>query len=235
MNARIVGITTLFAAAIGSAAQAQTAVQWRVEDGGNGHWYAQVFCGGCGYGSASASASALGAHLVSIQSDEEQQMVCQVMTTLTAWIGAERVGDQWTWSTGEPWTYGSICSPTAGADRIQLYGCDCWNDTFEKDALTLAAIVEWSADCNADGIVDYGQILSGELLDANGNFIPDDCEPVPCLGDIVPDGVVDGVDLAALLGAWGSAGGPWDADLTGDGAVDAADLAVLLGDWGGCP
>jgi hypothetical protein len=37
-------------------------------------------------------------------------------------------------------------------------------------------VVEWSADCNSDGIVDYGQILRGELADDNDNNIPDVCE-----------------------------------------------------------
>jgi hypothetical protein len=36
--------------------------------------------------------------------------------------------------------------------------------------------LEWSADCNGDGIVDYGQILRGELEDLNGNGVPDICE-----------------------------------------------------------
>jgi len=42
---------------------------------------------------------------------------------------------------------------------------------------------------------------------------------------------VDGADLAILLGAWGTAGGP--ADLDGSGVVDGADLAALLGGWTG--
>lgn len=70
-----------------------------------------------------------------------------------------------------------------------------------------------------------------------------------CIGDIVesstfmfpPDGLVDGADLAFLLGAWGI--GPSCADLVTsktflpppDGIVDGADLAVLLGAWGACP
>ena len=37
-------------------------------------------------------------------------------------------------------------------------------------------LVEFDADCNNDGIVDYGQILSGQLIDANSNGIPDCCE-----------------------------------------------------------
>jgi hypothetical protein len=41
---------------------------------------------------------------------------------------------------------------------------------------THGVLVEWSADCNSDGIVDYGQILLGTLPDANTNGIPDTCE-----------------------------------------------------------
>jgi hypothetical protein len=46
--------------------------------------------------------------------------------------------------------------------------------------------------------------------------------------DLNGDGVVDGADLAALIGAWGGAGG----DVTGDGATDAQDLAALIAAWG---
>jgi hypothetical protein len=43
------------------------------------------------------------------------------------------------------------------------------------------AIIEWSADCNGDGIVDYGQILDGTFEDANENGVPDCCEEqTPC-------------------------------------------------------
>jgi hypothetical protein len=41
---------------------------------------------------------------------------------------------------------------------------------------TLRHFVEWSADCNNDGLVDYGQILNGTLADANANGVPDACE-----------------------------------------------------------
>lgn len=54
---------------------------------------------------------------------------------------------------------------------------------------------------------------------------------VPILGDMDGNQVVDGADLAALLGAWGRHPGP--NDLNRDGDVDAADLAILLGHWGG--
>ena len=34
----------------------------------------------------------------------------------------------------------------------------------------------WSEDCDGDGRVDYGEIRSGDELDANGNGMPDRCE-----------------------------------------------------------
>jgi len=48
--------------------------------------------------------------------------------------------------------------------------------------------------------------------------------------DLNGDGVVDGADLGALLGAWGSTDSA--ADLNADGVVDGADLGALLGAWG---
>lgn len=47
-------------------------------------------------------------------------------------------------------------------------------------------------------------------------------------GDLNGDGVVNGSDLAILLGQWGSRG---IADLNGNGIVDGADIAILLGNW----
>jgi hypothetical protein len=46
--------------------------------------------------------------------------------------------------------------------------------------------------------------------------------------DLNGDGVVNGADLAILLGGWGGRG---LADLNGDGEVNGADLAILLGAW----
>ncbi len=58
----------------------------------------------------------------------------------------------------------------------------------------------------------------------------------PCPGDITNNGVVDAVDLAAILTSWGTVGGgEFDADANRDGMVDAQDLALVLGSWGACP
>ena len=53
-----------------------------------------------------------------------------------------------------------------------------------------------------------------------------------CPGDVDGNGAVNTSDLLALLGAWGSAGGP--ADVNFDGIVNTADLLILLGNWGAC-
>jgi len=50
--------------------------------------------------------------------------------------------------------------------------------------------------------------------------------------DLNADGVVDGADLALVLGAWGACAASCEADLNADGVVDGADLGLLLGAWG---
>jgi hypothetical protein len=52
-------------------------------------------------------------------------------------------------------------------------------------------------------------------------------------GDINRDGLVNGVDLAIVLSAWGVCGaGACPADLDRDGLVNGVDLAIVLGNWG---
>ena len=107
----------------------------------------------------------------------------------------------WRWSDGEPWGFQAwfsggepsnclgLCGGGCLAENfIQLYGPEyqgTWNDIHDAPDTTCGAqggwivkayVVEYSADCNNDGIVDYGQILSGQLIDANSNGIPDCCE-----------------------------------------------------------
>jgi hypothetical protein len=69
--------------------------------------------------------------------------------------------------------------------------------------------------------------------DANGNGIPDECEP-DCPGDLDGDGDVDLSDLSILLANYGMTGGAEydDGDLNFDGDVDLGDLAALLAVYG---
>jgi hypothetical protein len=70
-----------------------------------------------------------------------------------------------------------------------------------------------------------------------GGYVADaSSEVCDCVADITLDGLVNGADLAGLLSAWGTDGGPTPrADCNRDGTVDGNDLAIVLGGWGTCP
>ena len=55
-----------------------------------------------------------------------------------------------------------------------------------------------------------------------------------CTGDVIPSGIIDGVDLAQTLSSWGPCTN-CPADIDGDGAVTGIDLGQLLAGWGPCP
>jgi formylglycine-generating enzyme required for sulfatase activity len=157
----------------------------------------------------------------------------------------------WRWTTDETFIPGSLtwmagnpgcCGPDEyflGINRVGHIG-----DLRDCPGL-VGAILEWSADCNSDGIVDYGQILAGTLADTNANGVPDSCEcaanpglPACCIGDIVADRVVNGADLGTLLAYWGprtSGAFSIASDLNNDGRIDGSDLGILLAYWGACP
>lgn len=92
--------------------------------------------------------------------------------------------------------------------------------------------VSRAGDVNDDGLVD---LLVG-VPGYDANDLRDSGRAVILFGrrelaaDIDCDGVVGSVDLAMLLGHWGTADEA--ADLNGDGHVDSADLAVFLTHWG---
>jgi hypothetical protein len=168
----------------------------------------------------------------------------------TAWIGGFQPPNSceplcdWRWVTGEAWGY-SAWAPTepnefgSGEDVSETYASGGWAD-MPNSGWIRRGIIEWSADCNADGIVDYGQIRDGTFPDVNANGVPDCCDQAesctPCPGDVTNGGTVDAADLSILLAAWGTNGqGEFDTDLDGNGLVDGGDLALVLGGWGACP
>jgi len=266
-----VAVAALIAAVAAPAAFAQEAVQWRVEDGGNGHWYAVAeYSVGTSHATATSLATALGAGMVSIGGATELEFLESMTVPYGPFSGFILGGHQavgapdysepsggWRWDDGTPWSFtnwdcgvcatqhgsGWWCQPDNYINQHRIVGVICmgrlvWDDGTEPLA-EIRAIYEWSADCNGDGIVDYGQILDGTFEDANQNGVPDCCnEGVscdPCPGDVNFDGQVNGADISVLLGFWGLTGKPNNADINGDGTVNGADLAELLGSWGECP
>ena len=92
----------------------------------------------------------------------------------------------WQWLSGAPYTYANWISgepnDSGGVeDRAEVTpNSGQWNDT--TGSLSSAqnngtiTVIEWSGDCNDDGIVDLSQILDGAFTDCNANLVPDICE-----------------------------------------------------------
>ena len=190
------------ALAIPHAASAD-AVQWRVSEGGNGHWYeVKIRSTAISWTDARSAAEAIGGYLATAEQVAEKAKLFALFGRaaspsaydgpLGPWLGGYQLpGSQettfgWYWLTGASFdpTESTCCNNGCGStpeDRLHLYfqGSQSWND-IPDDAFACGSgvrsyVVEWSADCNNDGIVDYGQILGGQLADADGNGVPDAC------------------------------------------------------------
>ena len=197
----------LLASTCVATAHATDAVQWRVSDGGNGHWYAVVRAS-LQWDQARAACIALGGDLVTLTSAVEADHMWNLVDRpeywffpgmpVGPWIGAfqspkaSEPDGGWFWVSGEPFVFDewSIDNPNnncAGSPEnyAHYWGACCsgrgrnWNDFTIAGcfgSLPNSFAVEWSADCNNDGIVDYGQILDGSFADANSNGELDVCE-----------------------------------------------------------
>jgi hypothetical protein len=234
-----------------SCAHAQDAVQWRVEDGGNGHWYAQEL-DAASWVIARSVCEARGGYLMTFANIDEWNFVRSFLPTsnslcyfgLIQDVASPKYSEPsggWTWISGEPlevWWFSPgepnnlFGDQNVGQTRTSIDCPECWDDTHGNAALPF--LIEWSADCNDDGIVDYGQILDGTYADENGNGVPDCCEGA-CPGDLNLDDRVDSADLGLLIAAWNTDGSiVAGSDINEDGIVNAADLGLQIGNWGDC-
>ena len=261
MKSTVLTAAALLAPAFVTDATLAQAVQWRVEDGGNGHWY-QLDTTLRSWTNANNSAESRGGHLVTVTSYAEHVFLkghvftycCSMCDT---WMGASRssVTENYHWVTGEPFVplpELAFNNNSAGWDAPALYleqvirysWIGEWGGESNSANIGTCSVIEWDADCNNDGIVDYGQIRAGLIPDENGNNIPDTCECAQhpelgacCTGDIVRDSRIDGADLAAVLSHWGvvtSNAVSIACDLDHSGTVDGNDLGILLAHWGPC-
>ena len=71
--------------------------------------------------------------------------------------------------------------------------------------------------------------ISGSWTDLGNNSFDSDCE---CLGDGMPDGIVDIHDLLAMIAAFGTDDAAWD--FNDDGLVGVDDMLILIAAWGPC-
>jgi formylglycine-generating enzyme required for sulfatase activity len=202
----------------------------------SGHWYA-VQPTPMTWDSARAWALAAGGDLASASTPEEQRFVDFVRRTSTgvaAWIGgyqdpaapdyAEPAGG-WRWVSGAPWGFtawwpGEPNNQSIAENRLLMLDSGAWSDATYADPFYFSypSILEWSADCNGDGIVDFGQILAGGLADENANWIPDCCEAgESCESDCDGDGLSDAEEIAAGEG-----------DCDANGIPDACEGSSVL-------
>jgi hypothetical protein len=212
--------------------------QWRVEDGGNGNWYARIGTVVL-WPEARLAAEQLGGHLATPTTAAENAFVATVAIDgyfNVQHLGAQRDGSGWRWITGEPWSYTNWYPGepnNATGDEIYLATWitpGTWNDIYPEYAAGF--IVEWELadlDCDGNGECDAAEISAAPGLDLNRDAKLDRCQ---CIADVVADGVVNGVDLASVINDWGLADSP--ADIDRNGSVGGSDLAIVLSAWGPC-
>ena len=177
------------------------AVQWSVESGGNGHWYQVTQAGEIDWYESELFSIAKGGHLVSITSSAENEFVLGLFDesifngSRGPWIGGLQPGGSsepdggWSWSNGDVfdftgWIEGAPDNNCNGINEDRIHfgspseGIVGWDDLPGTDSCVAppkSFITEWSADCNNDGLVDFGQLITGSLEDKNNDGVPDCC------------------------------------------------------------
>ncbi len=212
------------------------AVQWRVEDGGNGHWYV-LNTENQSWDNAQSWATAQGGYLATVTSMNENSFVRAlagsfVETVQGVWLGAQATNGQcsnpngYKWVTEEPWNWTNWHSGEPNfSDECALayrysYG-ETWNNL--ASGRLLPFLVEWNnkqeLDCNGNGIPDSCDIASGNSRDANANGIPDECEAPATL------------TLTNDAGACNHAGGKVNVDATLSGVISPIDSGQIYISW----
>lgn len=183
-------------------------VQWSTSDGGNGHWYVVAPHGVAdSWEEAAAWAVSLGGHLATLTGADENSFVtslyaevgdtgsCDSCSSGSAALlgGSLDIAGQWSWMTGEEWSFEDWYpgEPSGGDEDVLYLRCPGqWNDGSNAlDApCRYAPIIEWSADVNGNGVVDFGELRTEDT----------------CSADVNDDGTVDVLDLLGILDGWGA-------------------------------
>jgi hypothetical protein len=214
--------------------------QWRIEDGGNGHWYQLVESGkGFLWSEAVAEAESRGGYLVSLTSADEDAWVYANFDADNRWIGvfqdtnAEDYSEPsggWQWLSGETSDYsnwngggpdngGVVDAP---AEEYAHYCCGgAWNDIY--------------------GVDNFGVSVRKHMM------VEFTTLPGSALGACCLDGLcitTAAADCSGNSGSWGgsnSSCADFDcqancpSDINGSGEVDIDDLLALISAFGVCP
>ena len=142
-----IGVVTTFMVLAGNASAGLALTQWRVEDGGNGHWYGLTATTGSW---EEMEAVAAGGHLASIHNTGENAYVYSLISqpgngaTFACWLGMMRdPSGPWYWSDGSESNYfnwaGGEPNNAQGNERwVWMYstGGGVWNDHWPQYSLT---------------------------------------------------------------------------------------------------
>jgi formylglycine-generating enzyme required for sulfatase activity len=221
---------------------------WEVSEGGNGHRYLHLTTP-MTWEQAREYAEALGGHLATITSAEEQAALVDNFLGLNLWIGGFQPADSeepdggWQWVTGEPWAFTAWKSGEPndqfGEDRLNFHPSGGWNDSGCPWAcyFRIGCIIEFEAadfdayrDCNGNGVPDACDIADGSESDCDANGVPDSCDIASGAsqdidGNGVPDECKPDCDGDGLPDAWELANG-FDFDCDADGVPDYCEIAL---------
>lgn len=238
-------------------AQAQLAVEWKVSDGGNGHWYQFVSDQTIDWTSASERSVASGGYLATITTPAENDFIFSYLNAVSGYVGDPQelrgpfVGGYqdlsaadyseprggWRWVTGEPWA----------ASNWDVFGHGEPNDTCgcadPEDVLTIdnrVGVCVWN-DSPAAGQYRSGYLIEWEA-DCDGNGLIDKGEivagrKVDTDGDSVPDACEGGLPSQVFSAeVQGTVAAPRDHALrsisVAYGVVAGIDLSGHARAWG---
>ena len=227
------------------------AVQWRVEDGGNGHWYLALATNDrVTWEAARDLATTMGGHLATLTTASEDDFVFSFVSGRPElwsrnafggpFLGAYQLNpmsnsaEGWTWVTGEPWNYtkwavnepGDQAGPGERESFLQYRdGSGGWNDIGNCTDLKCfySLVVEWETT---------------QALDCNGNNNPDSCDIASGNSrDVNLNGIPDECEAPANLtltndaGACNHAGGSVNVDATLSGVLSPIVSGQIYISW----
>ncbi len=159
------------------------------------------------------------AHLVigaacAVQADAAVVIINQNSFTFSPLAANASVGDtiRWVW-------HGGGHTVTSGAN------CN-FNGLFDGDLSTAIQSFEWVVPASVAGTTVAYFCMPHCFSGMVGSIV---VAPMAAPGDLNSDGLVNGLDLTQLLGAWGTADAA--SDINDDGVVNAVDLSVILANW----
>jgi hypothetical protein len=207
--------------------------QWRIEDGGNGHWY-KIEYGNYTWQEAFDLATSVGGYLATLTSAEENEWVWEYAANPEGW-GAHLGGYQdleapdytepdggWRWVTGEEWSFTNW--PSNQPDNAN--GQEHWLHFYSS---TSSVWNDNSAGHPNNFIIEFTAL------------------PGSALGACCLDGLcitIASADCEGHGGSWGGAHSSCTdfncpencpADVDGNGDVGVSDIMMIIASWGACP